>query len=91
MAGDVLVNVACQRGDIALVVHPHHDLRVIAVLPLAAVGQNKTHTPLADGRDGGDHARLAVDRFFNVAGDFLGLSNVGAVGQPQIDKENRRV
>jgi hypothetical protein len=46
---DVLVHVARQGGDVALVVHAHHDLRIVAVLALSAVGQNKAHTSLTNG------------------------------------------
>ncbi|MNS48776.1 hypothetical protein D3C72_813580 [compost metagenome] len=46
--GNIVVNVAREGGDISLIVHAHHDLRVIAVLALAAVGQNKTHAPLTN-------------------------------------------
>jgi hypothetical protein len=55
--------VAGDGGDAALVVHPHHNLRVVAVLALPAVGENKTHTALANGGDGGDHPGWpAIDR-----------------------------
>ncbi len=83
MAGD--------GGDTALVVHPHHNLRVVAVLALPAAGENKSHTASANGGDGGSHPRLAGDRPLNIAGHLLGGVNIGTVGQPQVDKENGRI
>jgi hypothetical protein len=80
-----------QGVNTALVVHAHHDLRIVAVLPLPAVGEDKTHTALTNGGDGGDHARLAVNRGFNIAGHLFGGRNIGAVGQPEVDKENGRI
>ena len=91
VSGDPGFHVAGDGGDAALVVHPHHNLRVVAVLPLAAVGKNKTHTALANGGDGGDYPWLAGDRPFNITGHLLGGVNVGTVGEPQVDKENGRI
>lgn len=80
-----------QSVNTALVVHAYHDLRVVAVLPLPAVGEDKTHTALTNGGDGGDNARLAVNRGFNIAGHLFGCRNISAIGKPEVNKEDRRV
>ena len=80
-----------QGGNAALVVHAHHDLRIVAVLPLPAVGQDKPHTTLADGSHGGDDSGLAVNGSLNIAGHLFSGRNIGTVGKPEIDKENGRV
>ena len=72
MAGD--------RGDAALIIHPHHNLRVVAVLALPAVGENETHTALADGGDGGDHPRLTGYRPLDIPGHLLRGVYIGTVG-----------
>src|SRR5690606_16367477 len=84
---DVLINVASQGGDVTLVVHSHHNLRIVAVLPLSAVGQNKSHTSLTNRRDRSFHAWLAVNGFLDITGHLLGPVNVGTVMKPEVDKE----
>ena len=80
-----------QRVNIALVVHTHHDLRIVAVLPLTAVGEDKPHAALTDGGHGGDHPGLAVNGGLNIAGHLFGGRDIGTVREPEIDKENRRI
>ncbi|SAG86149.1 Uncharacterised protein [Enterobacter cloacae] len=82
--------MAGQGGDVTLVVHSHHDLCIVAVLPLSAVGQNKSHTSLTNRRDRSFHARLAVNGFLDITGHLLGPVNVGPVREPEVDKENWR-
>ena len=83
--------MASEGVNTTLVVHAHHDLRIVAVLALAAIGEDKAHAALTDGRHGGDDAGLAVNCGFDIAGHFFRGGNVGAVGQPQIHKEDRRI
>ena len=87
VSGNPVLHVAGDRGDAALIIHPHHNLRVVAVLALPAVGENKSHTALANGGDGGSHPRLAGDRPLNIAGHLLG----GKVRQQVGDDELRVV
>ena len=91
VARNIAINMLRQGGNIALIVHAHHDLRIVAVLPLSAIGEDKPHAALANGGHGGDHPGLAVNGVLNIAGHLFGGRDIGTVREPEIDKENRRI
>ena len=80
VARNIAIHMLRQGGNAALVVHAHHDLRIVAVLPLPAVGEDKPHAALTDGGHGGDYPGLAVNGGFNIAGHLFGGRDIGTVG-----------